>query len=69
MVFPRAQRAGNGGTLAKHCKAVAGHLRDALWVSLSRSTETASPKAPTFGAPLASLDKLTELAIILLKEH
>ncbi len=74
----KALCAGNGRTLVKHSNAVAGHHRDALRVSLSRST--ASPKAPTFGAPLAkgtaiacearlavNLDKLTELAIIMLK--
>ncbi len=88
----KALCAGNGRTLVKHSNAGAGHHRDALRVSLSRST--ASPKAPTFGAPLAkgtaragpmseanalglacearlavNLDKLTELAIIMLKEH
>ncbi len=84
-----AHGAGPGRTLVKHCtksrrpaatRLTAGHHRDALRVSLSRST--ASPKAPTFGAPLAkgmaiacearlavNLDKLTELAIIILKEH
>ena len=81
MVFrSKAQYAGNGRTLVKHCNAAAEHHRDALRVSLSRPT--ASPKAPTFGAPLAkgaaiacearlavNLDKLTELAIIMLKEH
>ena len=58
----------------------AGHHRIALRVSLSTPTD-ASLKAPTFGAPLAkgaaitcearfaSVDKLTELAIIMLKEH
>ena len=75
----KAQRAGNGRSLIKCCNAAAEHHRDALRVSLSRST--ASPKAPTFGAPLAkgaaiacmarfaSLGKLTELAIITLTEH
>ncbi len=75
-----AHGAGPGRTLVKHCNAVAGHHRNALRVSLS--TSTASPKAPTFGAPLAkgaaiacearlavNVDKLTELAIITLKEH
>ena len=85
-----AHGAGPGRTLVKHStksrrpeatQLTAGHHRGALRVSLSRSTETASPKAPTFGAPLAkgaaiasearfaSLDKLTELAITVLKEH
>ncbi len=84
----KALCAGNGRTLVKHStksrrpeatRFSAGLHRDALRVSLSRST--ASPKAPTFGAPLAkgtaiacearlaSIDKLTELAIIMLKEH
>ncbi len=76
----KAQCEDNGRTLVEHCNVAAGHHRDALRVSLSRST--ASPKAPTFGAPLAkgaaiacearlavNLDKLTELAIIKLKEY
>ncbi len=90
MVFRnKAQCAGNGRTLAKHCtksrrpeatRLTAEHHRSALRVSLSRPT--ASPKAPTFGAPLdkgaaiafearlaVNLDELTELAIIILKEH
>jgi hypothetical protein len=74
-----ARGAGSGRTLVKHSNADAGHYRDALRVSLSRLT--ASPKAPTFGAPLANgatitcearpvnLGKLTELAIIMRKEH
>ncbi len=76
----KALCAGNGRTLVKHSNAAAGHHRDALRVSLSKPT--ASPKAPTFGAPLAkgtaiafevrlavNVDKLTELVIIMLKKH
>jgi len=85
----KAQCAGNGRTLVKHCtksrrpeatRLTAEHHRNALRVSLSRPT--ASPRAPTFGSPLAkgtaiacearlavNLDKLTELVIIMLKEH
>ncbi len=70
----KAQCAGNGRTLAKHCNAVAEHHRDALRVSLSRPTDCVAPLAK--GAAIAcearlavNLDKLTELAIIRLKEH
>ena len=71
---------GKGTAIASALRLVAKHHRSALRVSLSRPT--ASPKAPTFGSPLAkgtaitcearlavNLDKLTELAIIILKEH
>ncbi len=82
MVFrSKALCAGNGRTLAKHCNAAAEHHRNALRVSLARPTDS-SPKAPTFGAPLAkgaaiafearlavNLDKLTELVNIILKKH
>ena len=75
MVFRnKAQCAGNGRTLAKHCNAAAEHHRNALRVSLSRPTDCVSPLAKgtaiTCEARLAvNLDKLTELAIIILKEH
>ncbi len=82
----KAQCAGNGRTLIKHCNAVAGHHRSALRVSLSGPTDSVVPlgkgvaragpvsKASALGlaceARLAvNPDKLTELAIILLKEH
>ncbi len=75
MVFRnKAQCAGNGRTLAKHCNAAAEHHRSALRVSLSRPTDCVSPLAK--GTAIAcearlavNLDKLTELAIIILKEH
>ncbi len=70
----KAQCAGNGRTLAKCCNAVAGHHRNALRVSLSTSTDCVAPLAK--GAAIAcearlavNVDKLTELAIITLKEH
>ena len=70
----KAQCAGNGRTLAKHCNAAAEHHRVALRVSLSRSTDCVAPLAK--GTAIAceerlavNLDKLTELAIIMLKEH
>ena len=79
----KAQCAGNGRTLAKHCtksrrpeatQLTAEHHRSALRVSLSRPTDCVSPLAKgmaiTCEARLAvNLDKLTELAIIILKEH
>jgi hypothetical protein len=81
----KAQCAGNGRTLVKHCNAVAGHHRSALWVSLSGPTDCVVPldkgaaragpasEASALGLAcevrLASPDKLTELAIIMLKEH
>ena len=82
----KAQCAGNGLTLVKHCNAVAGHHRSALRVSLSGSTDCVVPldkgvaragpasEASALGlaceARLAvDVDRLTELAIITLKEH
>ena len=70
----KAQCAVNGRTLVKHCNAVAGHHRSALWVSLSGSTDCVVPlgkgTAITCEARLAvNPDKLTELAIIMLQEH
>ncbi|MCP4874991.1 MAG: hypothetical protein GY896_05880 [Gammaproteobacteria bacterium] len=61
-------------TLVKHCNAAAEHHRSALRVSLSRPTDCVAPLAKgaaiAFEARLAvNLDKLTELAIIMLKEH
>ncbi len=86
-----AHGAGPGRTLVEYCTKsrrpeatglVAGHHRGALCGLACLRPRTASPKAPTFGAPLAkgtaiacearlavNLDKLTELAIIMLKEH
>ena len=56
-------------TLVKHCNAVAGHHRNALWVSLSGSTDCVVPLdkgvAIAFEVRLAvNPDKLTELVII-----
>jgi len=70
----KAQCAGNGRTIVKHCNAVAGHHRSALRVSLSGSTDCVVPLdkgvAIACEARLAvNPDKLTELAIIRLKEH
>jgi hypothetical protein len=82
----KAQCAGNGRTLVKHCNAVAGHHRSALWVSLSGSTDCVVPldKGTARAGPMSEAnalglayearlavnpDKLTELAIIMLKEH
>ena len=70
----KAQCAANGRTLVKHCNAVAGHHRSALWVSLSGPTDCVVPLdkgvAIVCEARLAvNPDKLTELAIIMLKEH
>ena len=75
MVFlSKAQCAGNGRTLVKHCNAAAEHHRNALRVSLSRPADCVSPLAK--GTAIAcearlavNLDKLTELVIIMLKEH
>ncbi len=69
-----AHGASFGRTLAKHCNVAAGHHRDALRVSLSTPTDCVAPLAK--GVAIASearlavnVDKLTELAIITLKEH
>ncbi len=84
MVFRnKAQCAGNGRSLVKHCtksrrpeatQLNAEHHRSALRVSLSRPTECVAPLAK--GAAIAcetrlavNLDKLTELVIIILKEY
>ena len=70
----KAQCAGNGRTLAKHCNAVAKHHRNALWVNLSGSTDCVVPLdkggAIACEARLAvNPDKLTEPVIMVLKEH
>ena len=70
----KALCAGNGRSLVKHCNAAEEHHRSALRVSLSRPTDCVAPLAKgaaiAFEARLAvNLDKLTELAIIMLKEH
>ena len=70
----KAQCEANGRSLVKHWNKAAGHHRDALRVSLSPPTDCVPPL--TKGATIArearlavSIDKLTELAIITLKEH
>ena len=70
----KAQCAGNGRTLVKQCNAAAKHHRDAPRVSLSTPTNCVVPLAKgvaiAFEARLVvNIDKLTELAIIMLKEH
>ena len=70
----KAQCAGNGHTLVKHCNAAAIHHRGALRVSLSTPTVCVAPLGK--GGAIAcetrlavNVDKLTELAIIMFKEH
>jgi hypothetical protein len=74
MFCSKAQCAGNGYSLAKHCNAAAEHHRDALRVSLSTPTDSVAPLgkgvAIACEARLAvNVDKLTELAITMLREH
>jgi len=70
----KAQCEGNGYPPGKHWNEVARQHRDALWVSLSTPMDYVAPldKGITIAceARLAmSIDKLTEPAIIRLKEH
>ena len=70
----KAQREGNGPVLVKCCNAAGGHHRPALRVGLSTPTDCVSPldkgAAIACEARLAvNVDKLTELAIITLKDH
>ena len=70
----KAQCEANGRSLVEHWNTVAGHHRVALRVSLSMPTNCVAPfgKGTTIAceARLAvDIDKLTELAIITLKEH
>ena len=74
VVRNKAQCAGNGSTIVKHCNTVAGHHRNAPRVSLSGSTDCVVPLdkgvALACEARLAvNPDKLTEPAIMLLEEH
>ena len=75
MVFrSKAQCEANGRSLGEHWNAAVGHHRSALRVSLSIPTVCVPPldKGVTIAceARLAvRIDKLTELAIITLKEH
>ncbi len=70
----KAQCEANGRFLGEHWNAAAGHHRVALGVSLSTPTDCVPSlgKGTTIAceARLAvSIDKLTELAIITMKEH
>ena len=70
----KAQCEANGRSLVKHWNAAGGHHRDALRVSSSPPTDCVPPldKGATIAceARLAvNGDKLTELAIIILKGH
>ena len=75
----KAQCEANGHSIVEHWNAAAGHHRVALRVSLSTPTDCVAPLgkghclqrlAIACEARLAvSIDKLTELAIIALKEH
>jgi hypothetical protein len=70
----KAQCEGNGHSLVEHWNAAAGHHRGALRVSSSTSTDCVPPldkgMAIVGEASLAvNVDKLTELAIIILIEH
>ncbi len=74
MFRSKAQCEGKGHSLVKYCNAAAGHHRDALRVSLSTPTDCVATLDK--GMALAceprlavNVDKLTELAIITLKEH
>ncbi len=74
----KAQCEDNGRSLVEHWNAAEGHHRVAIRVSLSTPTDSVPPlgkdhsiqRAIACEARLAvSIDKLTELAIITLKEH
>ncbi len=70
----KAQCDGNGYSLDEYWNVVAGHHRDALWVSLSMPTDCVAPLdkglAIVCEARLAvNIDKLTEHAIIARIEH
>jgi hypothetical protein len=70
----KTQCESNGQSLVEHCNAAAGHHRNALRVSLSTPTGGVAPLAKELAiacdARLAvNVDKLTEPAIIMLKEH
>ena len=70
----KAQCEGNGHSLVERCNAVAESHRDALRVSLSTPTDCVAPLAKGVAIACESrlavnVDKLTELAIIILIEH
>ena len=75
MVFRnKAQCEGNGYPLGKYWNAVAGHHRNALRVSLSTPRDCVAPLGKEMAIAckarlVLSVDKLTEPAIIMLKEH
>lgn len=70
----KAQCEAQGQSLVERCNAAAGNYSNAPWVSLSSPTDCVAPldkgAAIACEARLAvNDDKLTELAIITLKEH
>ena len=70
----KAQCEANGRSLVKHWNAAAGHHRVALRVILSMPTDCVPSlgKGATIACEarlVVSIDKITELAIITLKEH
>ncbi len=70
----KAQCEVNGYPLGEYWNVAAGHRRGALRVSLSTPTDCVAPLAKgvaiAFEERLAvNVDKLTELAIIMMKEH
>ncbi len=75
MVFrSKTQCEGKGHSLTEHCNAAAGHHRSALWVSLSTPTDCVAPLDKGWAIACevrlaVNVDKLTELAIIILIEH
>ena len=74
MFHSKAQCAGKGFSPGKHCNAAEEHHRGALWVSVSVPADCVAPldRGMAFAGEarlVANTDTLTELAIILLKEH
>jgi len=70
----KAQCAGNGHSLGKHCNTAAEHHRDALRVSLSTPTDGVAPLGKGAAIPcevrlVVNVDKLTELINIMWLEH
>jgi len=70
----KAQCEGNGHSLGEHWNMAAGRRRNALRVSLSAPTDCVIPlgKGTTIACEeclAVGADKLTELAMITLKEH
>ena len=74
VLHSKALCAGNGITLAKHRNVAVKHHRVALRVSLSMPTDCVAPLAKDNAIACearltVNIDKLTELAIITLKER